>query len=132
MKKKILVNAYFSQNLGDDLFLKVLFDRYPNVDWYLLTSNTKYNGIFKKYKNVSILKSMSVNFFGIRKIDAFHKINKLLLKYKKYDALLNIGGSIFMEGIGWEEALIKRRVLPDEFNRLKKKSFIIGANFGPF
>ena len=33
--KQILVKAYLANNLGDDLFLKVLFDRYPNIRWII-------------------------------------------------------------------------------------------------
>ena len=103
---RILVNAYFSKNLGDDLFLKILFERYPKVNWYLLTDNTDYNDIFDKHNNVRILKGLSLNILGIRKVDIFHKINDLLLKYYKYDGLVTIGGSIFMEGPGWKEACL--------------------------
>jgi colanic acid/amylovoran biosynthesis protein len=132
MKKKILVNAYFSNNLGDDLFLKVLFDRYPMVDWYLLTPDTIYKKTFKQYPNVNIIRNLSVNILGIRKIDLFHKLNYHLLKFSKYDGLVIIGGSIFMEGRSWRRSLEERRLLPSTFSKFNKKSFIIGANFGPF
>ncbi|MGG3912311.1 polysaccharide pyruvyl transferase family protein [Rossellomorea vietnamensis] len=132
MKKTILVNAYFSNNLGDDLFLKILFDRYPMVDWHLLTPNTKYKETFKQYPNVNIIRNLNVNILGIRKIDLFHKLNYHLLKFSKYDGLVIIGGSIFMEGKNWRRSLEERKLLPSTFSKFNKKSFIIGANFGPF
>ncbi|WP_191565583.1 polysaccharide pyruvyl transferase family protein [Metabacillus idriensis] len=131
MKKKILVNAYFATNLGDDLFLKVLFDRYQNVEWELLTSDESYNKIFIDYKNVKIIKSLSVKLAN-RRINLFYKMNDLLLKYKRYEALVIIGGSIFMENASWQEHLIKREYLPNKFKMMNKKTFIIGANFGPY
>ncbi|QNF26188.1 polysaccharide pyruvyl transferase family protein [Metabacillus elymi] len=131
MKKKILVNAYFAKNLGDDLFLKVLFDRYPDVEWYLLTSDKSYKEIFSRYNKVKIIKSLSLN-IGKREINLFYKINDILLKYKKYDAYLIIGGSIFMEFPSWEEKLKHREYLPNKFKELNKQTFIIGSNFGPF
>lgn len=129
---RILVNAYFSKNLGDDLFLKILFERYPKVDWYLLTANAEYNDIFGEYDNVRILKGLSLNILGLRKVDVFHKVNDLLLKYYKYDGLVTIGGSVFMEGAGWKGALERKSILPRKFKKMNKKAFIIGANFGPF
>ncbi|RDW22398.1 hypothetical protein CWR48_01450 [Oceanobacillus arenosus] len=128
---RMLVNAYFAKNIGDDLFLKVLFDRYPDVEWYLLTSNKTYREIFSNYNNVVILRSLSVNFFGLRKVDVFSKINNLL-NFWKYDGLVIIGGSIFMEGPDWKGFLTSKSILPDKLKKLNKKSFIIGANFGPF
>lgn len=129
--KKILVNAYFAQNLGDDLFLKVLFDRYPNAQFHLLTTNDNYNKIFEKYKNVKIMKTLSVN-IGYRSINVFKKIHDVFLNYRNYDALVNIGGSIFMESNGWQKSLVNRGYLPDKFKKNNKKTYIIGANFGPF
>ena len=44
--KKILVNAYLDVNFGDDLFLKILFDRYNDVEWVLNSGHRKYKKIF--------------------------------------------------------------------------------------
>lgn len=127
-----LVNAYFSKNVGDDLFLKVLFERYPESNWYLLTSNPNYGNVFSHYKNVHILKSLSYNLLGLRRIDLFTKVNDYFLNYQLYDGLIIIGGSIFMEGPEWKNGLENRSILPQRFNELNKKTFIIGSNFGPF
>ena len=40
--KKILLNAYLNLNLGDDIFLKILFERYPDVEWILPKGGKKY------------------------------------------------------------------------------------------
>ncbi|MFD1040621.1 polysaccharide pyruvyl transferase family protein [Virgibacillus byunsanensis] len=129
--KRVLVNAYFAQNLGDDLFLKVLFDRYPNAEFHLLTKNENYNIIFQNYSNVKIMKSMSVK-IGNHTFNFFSKLHDLIIKYKNYDALVNIGGSIFMESVGWQERLESRGDLPKKFKKINRKTYIIGANFGPF
>lgn len=34
---KIYLDAFLSQNLGDDLFLDILLKRYPNHKFYTLT-----------------------------------------------------------------------------------------------
>ncbi|WP_226645640.1 polysaccharide pyruvyl transferase family protein [Mesobacillus subterraneus] len=131
MKKKFLVKAYFAMNLGDDLFLKILFDRYPDVEWHLLTASENYSMVFNQYKNVKIINSMSVK-LGRRKYNLFYKFNDLIFHYKKYDGLVIIGGSLFMENQAWKEHLIQGEYLPNKFQTLNKKTFIIGANFGPF
>src|SRR5699024_2042390 len=127
-----LVNAYFAKNVGDDLFMKILFSRYPNITWHLLTVRREYKEIFKELTNVRLIKGLSINLFNKRRIDLFSKVNNLFLKYRKFDGLLIIGGSIFMEGPDWQESLEKRKVLPRKLQALNKRLLIVGANFGPY
>ncbi|WP_394218339.1 polysaccharide pyruvyl transferase family protein [Halobacillus trueperi] len=129
--KKILVSAYYNLNLGDDLFIKVLADRYPNIEWHLLTDKKEYKKVFRCYKNVKVVKMLNLNIFG-RTLNLHKKINDSLLNYRKYDAYLVIGGSIFMEYKGWEAGLIAKAETPKIFKEQKKGTFIIGANFGPY
>lgn len=131
IKRKILVDAYFAQNLGDDLFLKVLFDRYPNVIFHLLTANKNYSKLFRIYKNVKIIKSLCLN-LGNLTYNLFDKIHNRFLKYKNYDALVIIGGSIFMETKNWKDSLMAREYLPEKIKNIDRKTYILGANFGPF
>lgn len=132
MKKRILVCAYFARNIGDDLFLKVLFDRYPEIEWDLLTANRHYNNIFKGYKNVKIIYSYRDIQIGKRSFNLFFKLNDVFLNLKKYDAFIHIGGSIFMQNKGWKMKMLERQYLVNEFKKMNKKTFIIGANFGPY
>ncbi|KIL49363.1 polysaccharide pyruvyl transferase family protein [Jeotgalibacillus soli] len=132
MEKKILVCAYYAKNIGDDLFLKILFDRYTNVQWDLLTANRNYKHIFKDYKNVNIIYTYRDISFGSKRYNLFFKINDLFLKYKKYDSLINIGGSIFMQSPAWKMKLNERDYLVNHFRRMNKKTFVLGANFGPY
>jgi colanic acid/amylovoran biosynthesis protein len=130
--KRVLVCAYFAVNTGDDLFLKVLFDRYPNVEWDLLTANRNYIKIFKDYKNVRILYTYREVKIGLKHYNLFFKINDLILNFKRYDALINIGGSIFMQSPSWKKKFQERVYLLNKFKAMNKKTFIIGANFGPY
>jgi colanic acid/amylovoran biosynthesis protein len=132
MTKRALVCAYYARNFGDDLFLKILFDRYPNVKWDLLTANRDYNKIFGNYKNVRILYSYREISLGKRKYNLFYKINEVFLKYYQYSALIIIGGSIFMESPAWKQKFDERSYLINKFKATNKKTFILGANFGPF
>lgn len=134
--KKILVKAYTEVNLGDDLFLKILSERYKNTEFTLLNSND--SKAYSEFKNITItsyiirlvkklISYISTEFSNIFYIYKFnHRINILSTNY---DAFLYIGGSIFMQ----EESLIST----DDYENLIlinafEKSFIIGANFGPF
>jgi colanic acid/amylovoran biosynthesis protein len=132
MKKRFLVCAYFAKNIGDDLFLKILFDRYQGIQWELLTANRNYKKIFKGYNNVRIIYTYRNVNIGKFSINPFFKINELFLKYNRYDGLINIGGSIFMQSPSWKMKIDERWYLLNKFKRKNKKTFIIGANFGPY
>lgn len=120
--KKVLVIAYFAKNFGDDLFLKILFERYNNVEWTMNVNDENYRKVFAKYKNVKI-----INTFCHK---VFRKLKLEKLSYKKYDAVVFIGGSIFMEIENWKRTYTYRQKIFRSFN--EKNIFFIGCNFGPF
>ncbi|WP_297436434.1 polysaccharide pyruvyl transferase family protein [uncultured Clostridium sp.] len=130
--KKILVEAYLAKNFGDDLFLKVLFERYEGteVSFVVSTYNKEYKKIFEKFTNVEVRlksKAKKVNYkIGVlRKVEYKHEA-------KEFDALLLIGGSIFSQEEYWEVQLQRNREKIGMYKKYNKKVFIIGANFGPF
>lgn len=130
--KKILVYAYYAKNLGDDLFLKVLFDRYPNVEFYLLHANESYRNIFSKYDNVKIF-NVKRNRLCNKIYNKFNHIIDYFKDYSNFDALIYIGGSIFIENNKfWKKQYKERKLLNSKFIQNNKKIFIIGSNFGPF
>ena len=117
----VYIDAYKQKNLGDDLFLHIMFRRYPNV-LFLLSADEEYKNLFKKYKNVKIL----TNKFYDRKINFFyryrHHKNNLYGEYiKGCKAAVYIGGSIFQEP--------KVPMLLDRY--INEHSFILGCNYGP-
>lgn len=117
--KKILVIAYLEKNFGDDLFLKLLFERYSNVTWILDGNEKEYKNIFEKYNNVHILKNYKNKIFS-----------KFGIGYFKYDAVIYIGGSIFIQHNYWKRQLKQRKNVFRAFRN--KPKFILGSNFGPF
>lgn len=124
--KKILLSAYLNLNLGDDLFLKILFDRYSNVKWFLPKGGKQYKEIFKDYNNVVI------NDDFLFKIKRKLKITEKNRFFSKYDAGLYIGGSIFMQLPIWKEQLKFRNEVINSFYNKGKPYFILGSNFGPY
>lgn len=141
--KTILVKAYTALNLGDDLFLKILVERYPHTKFRIIAPKY-YEEYFKIYPNVIItpiyysnlnrviLKLLAI----ISKSERIKYLEDMTYKFIKKasqqsDAYMQIGGSIFIQkdtGIGENE----------KFNALitnalhDKPKFIIGANFGPY
>lgn len=145
MNKRVLVRAYTALNLGDDLFLKILFERYPKTNFILIAPKS-YNRILSSYKNIEIIPPPTFSFWD----KIINKINKYLLqdKNKRYtnlwnnffktlvnqiDAYLVIGGSMYMQS-STQEDISHNEII----NSLAVKCFstkpkyIIGANFGPF
>jgi colanic acid/amylovoran biosynthesis protein len=114
VKMKILIDAFVEKNLGDDLFLKILFDRYSsNIEWYVICSSDASLGAFQGYRNVK-------------------RYDKKILTYKDFDAVINIGGSIFIQGGHWwiKQLMIRLKyAIPMKLRH--RPVFIVGCNFGP-
>lgn len=145
--KKVLVKAYVRKNLGDDLFLKVLFERYPQILFYLEAS-ANYGDVFNHYHNVEIIKEKSKGLF-LRYSDyilrhffpfffkavlnwRFNLFFKKNLYFQDIDALVLIGGSMFMQHRNlpvYDEIEFYKQL---EKSKPKLSIFFLGANFGPF
>lgn len=122
--KKILVSGYFAKNFGDDLFFKILFDRYKNenIKWIVDTGYKEYSKIFEEYSNVTIRNKIH------HKI--INKLNLREINYKSLDAAVFIGGSIFMEHDNWKSKYLYKKKLFDKIG--KQNVFFVGCNFGPY
>jgi len=143
--KVILVEFYGMHNVGDDLFIKVLAERYPEYKFKVIIRR-KFSIPFEKYKNVEVLESPELNL--IEKITdklvsklgfkEWERKNKKIQMWKKFwdlsiknsDAYLNVGGSIFIES----KSFSVQQYLYDYKIKLfrDKPKFIIGSNFGPY
>lgn len=129
--KKVLIYAYTKLNLGDDLFIKILCNRYPNVKFYIFTIY-QYSKSFNKIQNLTCY---CVDRFYIRWINNIFK-NLRISKdiFKKYitlkvDSSVYIGGSIFMQLNDKWEYMINNDMKMKINN---KPHFILGSNFGPY
>lgn len=133
--KKVLINGYFGVNFGDDLFFKILFDRYPDVKFtfynnhYLQHMYKKYKEIYKDYSNVEVKKYNKIRKI-FEKINYTYPINKFQLN--KFNACIFVGGSIFIQNNYWEYGLSTMSDIVDYFKKNKKNIYILGSNFGPF
>ncbi len=116
--KKIFVMAYLRNNLGDDLFVLELINRYPNVKFYIDVVDMKFAEPFKNNSNVELYINEKENF---QKIDV-----------DKYDGFVYIGGSIFMEGgkvYNLDEECFE---FVKKCKEKEKPFFYISSNYGPY
>ena len=108
---KVYIDAYLARNLGDDLFVNILTNRYKNHKFLAIS-----NGI-KEY-NLKNLKVLS-NPYLFRILKKFE-----LEKYvaNRCDLVVSIGGSMYMENNDSTR----------DFSLGKNKHYILGINFGPY
>lgn len=130
MKKKMMINAYTEFNLGDDLFIKVLCERYPDTRFMIIAPRL-YKLVFKDLTNLKVYASDSVLFRGINYV--FRKLklhNNFLQKLlgDQSDGTVHIGGSIFMQGEHWQEYVEHLEAMRNK----SKPYYLMGANFGPY
>ncbi len=123
--KHVAIHAYPFGNVGDDLFILTLCERYPHVQFHLALQ-MEYANAFHDVPNLTL-----------HTIDSWRsRIRTWIQKdspfprhtWQKIDATVYIGGSLFMEQFGWEKSFIQMKLM----QQTGKPFFIIGANFGPY
>lgn len=141
-KTRVLLSAYTQLNLGDDLLIKSIIEKYPET-LFVIPCRDEYETFFSSYKNVI---PVNLNAWLISYIDrllrrfedsSYYVLNSFLLiflnlKYH-FTHYIVIGGSIFMESSSKD----KGYNIYKSYSRVKKiiknaKIDIIGCNFGPY
>ena len=139
MGKKHLLYAFTQNNLGDDLFIKMLCDRYPNHDFYIGLENKNINNTLKNIENLhfdnKLLKidkqlkkeSFFNNHLNIE-LNIFQKLNKKYLK--SFDSAIYVIGSAFIQNSPNKDYtnlyLLEKRV------KSSNNFFLLNTNFGPY
>lgn len=124
--KKVFLYAYDKTNLGDDLFIETIVNRYPKVKFYMI-SDIKNKKQFAKLQNLCIIDRDS------KIVKLLHRIRpSLVARYEAFyknraDAHVYIGGSIFMEYPTWKNIVNWWNYQADNY-----KFYVLGANFGPY
>jgi colanic acid/amylovoran biosynthesis protein len=125
--KKVLIDFYSKNNLGDDLFVSILASRYKNTFSIITTQNTP---LFKKIKNLKVHQIPYIIFLLFKVVERIKKQRNILFgRYlRKNDLVAHIGGSIFIEG----DNLARWRGDRDFYTNLSKPYYILGSNVGPY
>ena len=124
--KKAFLYAYDRQNLGDDLFVHTITKRYPHVKFYMW-SDPENRETFRCLPNLKVLQKEGgmVRFLGRLR-------PSLAARYRNWmenrcEAVVYIGGSIFMEYENWAQILTWW-----EYTAENRPFYVLGANFGPY
>ncbi|WP_229683105.1 polysaccharide pyruvyl transferase family protein [Virgibacillus oceani] len=127
--KKVMVYAYTHFNLGDDLFIKVLCEKYPKTI-FVLYAPKEYKQTFKEFNNIRLFPSNSIIVRGLnycfRQFHIYSFFRRLLAK--DCDAAVHIGGSLFIQGENWRDELKNTK----EMRIPNRPFYLLGANFGPY
>lgn len=125
--KRVLLRFFSENNLGDDLFVKIVTQRYKNQ---FKTFTTHQNEFLNSIENLKVIKK-SQKYFLFQKLLA-RALKKrypwLQAELKRNDLFLYIGGSIFAETDGvkpWEREVLFYRQCRVPF-------YILGSNVGPY
>ncbi|WP_423188924.1 polysaccharide pyruvyl transferase family protein [Alkalibacterium sp. f15] len=130
--KKMLIKAFTKINLGDDLFIKILCERYPDVQFFIECSEEEAKP-FEKITNLKAFQPFLIERI-IKKVNRTFSIEipEFISKRKKIiDSSLgtvNIGGSIFIQDDNWKSKVKNY----NEMVLSSRNYYIIGSNFGPF
>lgn len=128
--KKILIYAYMAGNLGDDLMVETLCLRYPDVQFRLWADET-YKMRFSHLKNVKVISPeekcvVRWNRFAEKICPGKADVFQLLVK--KSDALVHIGGSIYVQHDNYQVTFALDKML----RGMSRRMYTVGANFGPY
>lgn len=119
---------YDAINLGDDVFLKILLERYSN---HFLISYTAYTKVGRAYPNAVARNRRNKTAIFLAKL--LRRVMRKLYytipdQLDKGDILLCIGGSLFMENnnlAAWRREALFYKKLPHPY-------YILGSNIGPY
>ncbi len=114
-RRKVMIYAYTAHNLGDDLFIHILCQRYPHITFYLYAPK-KYKETFSNITNLHIMPSDTL----IGKMMYYLLLRPSIAVY--------IGGSLFIEQPGWKKHWKQMK----QAQKRHANFFILGANFGPY
>ncbi len=129
--KRVFIHAYAAGNLGDDLLIRILCERYPGIR-FSIYADSSYRVRFADLKNLRVY---SPDDKMVRCIDSILKrikncdngMWKLLVKFSY--ATVHIGGSVFVQH---EDDFSLAYELDCRLRRLSRCLYVVGANFGPY
>ena len=127
-KRSVFLYGAWKNNLGDDLFLKVITQRYPDCTFHVLV-NKKYIGAYSEMNNLVVHRK---NGRFTRMLNALsRRLNMpdyIFLKMSKLaSVVILLGGSLYQQENNWKKLYSERLKMIGLFDG----AFAIGNNFGP-
>lgn len=129
--KHVFIHAFAATNLGDDLMMRILCERYPNVG-FRLYADQSYR---ERFADIPNLKIYAPSDSWVACIDCIlNKVKKTEMGFWKLlikvsDVTVHIGGSVFTQH---QDDYSPALNLDTRLRYLSKKLYVVGANFGPF
>lgn len=124
--KRVFLYAYDKQNLGDDLFVHTITKRYSDTRFYIW-SDKENQVAYRSLPNLKVIDKNSVFVQLLNRIRASFVPRYRAWLEKRCQAVVYIGGSIFMEYENWKQILTWW-----DYEAQYRPFYIIGANFGPY
>lgn len=124
--KKVFLYAYDRRNLGDDLFVYTIVKRYPDIRFYMWSEKVNQT-TFQSLRNLTVLDRDSMFVQLLKKIRPSFVSRYRAWLENRCQAVVYIGGSIFMEYENWKQILNWW-----EYEAENRPFYIMGANFGPY
>lgn len=124
--KRVFLYAYDKVNLGDDLFIRTITARYPDTKFYLWSDSINRQN-FSDIGNLIVIDQKSKLLLAIEKFWPSFPSRYRVWTENHCDAIVYIGGSIFMEYPQWE-----RYVSWWKEKALQNQMYVLGANWGPY
>ncbi len=131
MAKRVFVHAYAAGNLGDDLLIKILCERYPKVKFRMI-ADAKYRHYYSEIKNLKVYSPTDrIAVMTDKMLKKIKNIERGFWKIlvKSADVTVHIGGSVFVQHLEDYSGAFR---LDETLQRLSKKIVVMGANFGPY
>lgn len=135
-KKRVLLHGYDSDNLGDDLFFRLLVTRYPHVQFVLPTLNLKSKARFADLTNLKIIDFRRISRFIEDYTYVLPKLYSRLFM-RCFDAVVYIGGSLFVDHRHYapiDQYIIENYSFLCDYEiaaKAKVPCYLLGVNWGP-
>lgn len=124
--KRVFLYAYDRQNLGDDLFVHTIVKRYPDAKFFMW-SDRKNRETYSCLPNLKVIDKDSIFVHVLQKLRPSLVYRYRAWMEKRCDAVVYIGGSIFIEYPSWKQICNWW-----EYEAKNRPFYVLGANFGPW
>ena len=129
-RKRIYITAFTATNLGDDLFVRALCERYPQHRFYIDCFDSE-DTAFETIPNLTVLNRGNTKGKWMERLQKYSRKIGFSVDFA-YDAQVYIGGSIFIE---FQEDLKHHGYWKNLYSSRIRRDipfFILGSNFGPY